>query len=88
MVNKRKIEIFNAGCPLCKGVVDMVRSLSCPSCEVTVLDMNEESVSQIAKQLEIRTVPAVVIDGKLANCCSTTGPQIDVLRSHGIGKPV
>lgn len=88
MENKRKIEVFSAGCPLCEGVIDMVRSISCPSCEVTVLDTNDESVSQKAKQLGIQTVPAVVIDGNLANCCSNTGPQIDVLRAAGIGKPL
>lgn len=88
MANKRKIEVFSAGCPLCEGVIDIVKSISCPSCEVTMLDMNEESVSHKAKQLGIQAVPAIVIDGKLANCCSKTGPQIEVLQAAGIGKPL
>jgi glutaredoxin len=88
MATKRKIEVYSAGCSLCEREVEMVRSISCPSCEVTVLDMNEDSVSRRAKQLGIRAVPAVIIDGKLANCCTNTGPQIEVLRAAGIGKPL
>jgi glutaredoxin len=84
----RKIEIFSAGCPLCERTINMVKSISCPSCEIAVLDMHDEAISKKAHQYKIRTIPAVVIDRKLASCCSNTGPEIEVLRDAGIGHPL
>jgi glutaredoxin 3 len=85
---KRKIEVFSAGCPVCKETVDMVSRLRCDSCEVTVLDMNDPKVADQAKTLGIRSVPAVVIDGKLADCCAGRGPDEAVLRAAGLGQPI
>ena len=53
----------------------MVNRLKYDSCEVSVLDMKEQSVAERAKALGIRSVPAVVIDGKLGNCCAGRGPD-------------
>jgi hypothetical protein len=39
----------------------------------SVLDMHDPQVSDRAKGLGIRSVPAVVIDGKLADCCTGRG---------------
>jgi len=39
-----------------------------------------------AKELGIRKVPAVVIDGELAACCRGKGVDMDVLRSAGLGR--
>jgi C4-type Zn-finger protein len=38
MSSKRNIEIFSAGCPVCQETVEMVKRISCASCEVNVLD--------------------------------------------------
>ena len=59
MNEKRKIEIFSAGCPVCNKAVDLVEDLSCPSCEVDVLDMHDPTVAQRAEELGIRSLPAV-----------------------------
>jgi len=64
----------------------MVNQVACPSCEVSVLDMNNDAVATRAKQLGIRSVPAVVIDGKLADCCSGRGPDEATLRTAGLGQ--
>lgn len=85
---KRKIEVFSAGCPVCKETVDMVNRLKCDSCEVSVLAMNEPGVADRAKALGIRSVPAVVIDGKLADCCAGRGPDEAVLRAAGLGQRI
>ncbi|MGO9570470.1 MAG: thioredoxin family protein [Desulfomonilaceae bacterium] len=85
---KRKIEVFSAGCPVCKEAVDMVNRLKCDSCEVSVLDMNDPGVTDRAKTLGIRSVPAVVIDGKLADCCAGHGPDEAVLRAAGLGQSI
>lgn len=83
---KRKIEVFGAGCPACEETVRAVQAEACPSCEVTVLDMKDPAVASRAKKLGIRSVPAVVIDGKLASCCEGRGPDISALRAAGLGR--
>ena len=88
MSAKRKIEVFSAGCPACDETVTLVRRIACPSCEVTVLDMNNPAVADRAKALGVRSVPAVVIDGRLADCCSGRGPQEATLRAAGLGRPL
>ncbi len=54
----------------------------------TVLDMNVSGVAQRAKDLGVRSVPAVAIDGKIADCCSGRGPDIAVLQAEGVGQPL
>ena len=83
---KRKIEVFVAGCACCDETVQMVTRIACPSCDVDVLDMRETVVSERARQLGIRSVPAVVINGALADCCAGRGPTEQALRAAGIGQ--
>lgn len=85
---KRKIEVFSAGCPACEDTIALVNQIACPSCEVSVLDMHDTKVAKRAKSLGIRSVPAVVIDGKLADCCSGRGPDERVLRAAGLGHAI
>jgi glutaredoxin len=87
MTVKRKIEVFSAGCPVCKDTVNLVNKLSCDSCEVSVFDMNKPEIAERAKALGIRSVPTIVIDGKLADCCAGRGPDEAILQASGIGKP-
>jgi len=49
--------------------------------DVVVHDMHKSEVASKAKQYGVRSVPAVVIDGKLAGCCAGRGPDEHVLRS-------
>lgn len=86
MAAKRKIEVFSAGCPACEETVRLVNRIACPSCDVTVLDMKKPEVGNRAKSLGIRSVPAVVIDGKLADCCAGREPDEASLRTAGIGQ--
>lgn len=86
MNTPRKVEVFSAGCPMCQETIDLVKRLACGSCEVTVLDMKKSDVAQRAKQLGIRSVPAVAIDGQLAGCCAGRGPDENVLRAAGLGQ--
>ncbi len=88
MNNKRKVEVFSAGCPACTEAIELVESLACPSCEVSVLDMHDGAVADRAKELGIQRVPAVVIDGKLADCCASGGPDEATLRAAGLGVPL
>jgi len=88
MTTKRNIEIFSAGCPACETTITRIRELACPSCEITVLDMNEADVAARARSLGIASVPAVVIDGKPADCCTGRGPDEQVLKAAGLGTPL
>ncbi|MBI5574940.1 MAG: thioredoxin family protein [Deltaproteobacteria bacterium] len=85
---KRRVEIYSAGCPACREAEELVRRMSCPSCEVQVLDMKDESVARKARELGIGSVPAVVVDGKLADCCAGRGPDEETLRAAGVGRPI
>lgn len=86
MANTRKIEIFSAGCPTCDEAVAQIRAEACPSCDIVVLDMKDAGVAARAKDLGIQSVPAVIIDGKLADCCAGRGPDIGTLKSAGLGQ--
>ncbi len=88
MAQKRKIEIFSAGCPACDETVQTVNDIACPSCEVQVLDMHREDVAAQAKEYGIKSVPAVVIDGKLAGCCAGRGIDEATLKASGVGSPL
>ena len=88
MSNTRKIEVFSAGCPLCSEAEKTVRELACPSCDVTVLNMNEPTSLERAKELGVQSVPAVAINGKLARCCGRQGIDEEALQDAGLGKPL
>jgi glutaredoxin 3 len=85
---QRTIEIFSAGCPACEETVALVNRVAGPSCEVTVLDMSDPEIAGRAKRLGIRSVPAVVMNGTLADCCAGRGPDERTLRAAGLGQPL
>jgi glutaredoxin len=80
MNTKRKIEVFSAGCSTCKETIELVNRIAGSSHEVVVHDMQKSDVASKAKNYGVRSVPAVVIDGKLASCCAGRGPEERVLR--------
>ncbi len=86
MKAKRTIEIFSAGCSICSDSVARIQELACSSCEVTVLDMQRSEIADRARDLGIRSLPAVVIDGKLADCCAGRGLDEEVLMAAGLGR--
>lgn len=83
----RKIEVFSAGCPLCKDTVELVNRLACPSCEVTVVNMHDIKGASRARELGVKSVPAVAINGKLSECCVGRGIDEATLRAAGVGQP-
>ena len=87
-MKKRTIEVFTAGCPCCEEAVRLVKSLACESCDVQVLDMRSDRAAQArAKQYGVQRVPAIVVNGQLADCCRSGAVDAATLRSLGVGTP-
>ncbi len=88
--NKRKVEVFTAGCPVCDKTVELVKSLACPSCEVIVYDVNKGCATgecrHKAAEYGIERMPAVVVDGRLLECCKTEPINAASLLAAGIGQ--
>ena len=85
MTDKHKVEVFSAGCALCEEVIDVVRQEAGSSSQVTVQNMMDARVLSRAEKFGIRSVTAVVIDGKLASCCTGRGVDLQVLKDE-LGK--
>ena len=81
MATKKKIEVFSAGCSTCNETIEVVKRLAGSSHEVVIHDMQKSEVASKAKHYGVRSVPAVVIDGKLAGCCAGRGTDEHVLRT-------
>ena len=88
MATTRKIEVFSAGCAVCEDTIALINRIACPSCEVEILDMHQPEVIKKARRYGIRSIPAVVVNGKLADCCAGRGPDVATLRAAGIGQPL
>ena len=88
METKRQIEIFSANCPVSQDTIARINKLACESCDVAVLDINDADVAARARTLGIASIPAVVIDGTLAGCCTSRGPDDATLKAAGLGQPL
>jgi len=88
MGETRKVEIFSAGCPLCVEAEKRVRKLACPSCDITVLKMQEPLALERAKELGVKSVPAIAVNGKLIGCGTGQGIDEKALRDAGLGSPI
>ncbi len=87
MSKKRKVEVFVAGCPLCAETVKLVKKLSCPSCDVMVYDLRKEGMDK-ARKYGVNSVPTVVVNGKILDCCVRRKPTEADLKAAGIGTPL
>jgi glutaredoxin 3 len=78
-MKKPFIEIFSAGCSLCQDAVRDVKGKYSKSAEVKELNMHNADIAERAKKIGITTVPSIVIDGKIADCCSGQGLKLESL---------
>jgi glutaredoxin 3 len=78
----KRIEIYSAGCPLCEDVIALVNRIAEPSAQISVLDTRQQDIAARARALGIKSLPAVVIDGKPADCCAGRGVDEQVLRAN------
>lgn len=87
-MTKRKVEIFSAGCSLCQETINLVNELACSSCEIIIHDMHDKNIQVRAKELGVKSVPAVAINNVLADCCHDRGVNAEILKAGGIGTPL
>ncbi len=91
-LNKRKIELFTAGCSVCEPVVEMVKSMACTSCEVVIYNLSQpcdtKECLEKVKTYGIKALPAIAVNGKLLSCCQNKGISAEVLMGAGVGEPV
>ena len=76
---KHKIEVFSAGCKVCTDAIEVVHRLAGSEHEVVEHDMHQPEIASRAAQHNVRSLPAVMIDGKLADCCSGRGVEEHIL---------
>ena len=81
----RKIEVFSAGCRGCEDTIALVRKLACRSCDVQVIEIKDDESFKRAQVYGIKKYPAIVIDGTLAECCTSGGVNEQTLSRMGLG---
>jgi glutaredoxin 3 len=86
MARKRTVEVLTAGCTVCDEAAKIVRGLVCESCDLQVLDMRTKSAQTKARTYGVRRVPALVVDGQLADCCRQGGVDSGTLQRLGVGQ--
>ena len=91
-MEKRKIEVFTAGCSVCEPVVEMVKTMACNSCDLTIFDLKETGNTneylRKVKAYNITSLPAVAVNGVLLSCCKDRGVSRQELEIAGIGKVI
>ena len=85
---KRKVEVFTAGCAVCKGVVEMVNELACPNCDVAIYNLNRNEGVDEAETYGVTALPSVVVNSELLECCKRGPITKKDLDAAGIGKPL
>jgi glutaredoxin len=75
MAQRRKIEVFTAGCPCCIEAVELVELLAGTEHDIEIRDMHDPDVAVGASGYGIRRVPAIVIDGQLVDYVAGFGPN-------------
>ncbi len=80
MPQRKKIEIFTAGCSTCSETVELVKRIAGAAHDIEIHDMHQPNIAARAKHHGIRSLPGVMVDGKLAGCCAGSGPEESVLR--------
>ena len=74
-LQKRKLRLLGAGCSTCKETIEVVKRLAGSSHEVVIHDMQKSDVASKAKEYGVRSVPAVVVDGKVRRMLRRTGTR-------------
>lgn len=81
------IEVFISDDPCCDETVAMIRRLADSRSEINVQDIKKADVVERAQALGIRSLPAIVINGKLVSCYAGNGQGEVLVQQAGMGQP-
>jgi predicted DsbA family dithiol-disulfide isomerase len=82
MSRPRKIEIFTAGCSLCRETVTAVKQ-AVVSCDCDVVEHNiSTQISREAQRYGVKAVPTIVIEGQIAFQGKPTDQQMASLTQN------
>jgi glutaredoxin len=80
MPNKRRIEVFTAGCPLCTETLNAVKkAVANCGCEVIERRCQGTELCAEAKQYRVTKMPTVVVDGQIVFEGRVTPAQAAIL---------
>jgi len=79
MAQRRKIDVFTDGSACCTEAVELVEFLAGTAHDVEIRDMHDPAVAVAASGYGVYFVPAVVIDGRLADFCVGYGLDEEAL---------
>ena len=65
MTKRKKIQLYSAGCQTCGEAEAVVRQIAGTDHDVEVLEMHQIHIANQATRQGIRSLPAVVVDGRL-----------------------
>lgn len=67
MKQHHTIEIFSAGCPLCRHITDEIEIGKCEGCTQIVHDVNKmtEELKVKMRDYGIKSIPTTIIDGSI-----------------------
>ena len=74
-----RIDVFVAGCPLCREALDLVCRLAPDADRIVVWDVRDETATARARALGVTAVPAVAVDERLV--CGGRGADEAALRA-------
>ena len=75
-----RIDVYSAESVICEDTLVMVQRLAGATHEVHIHDIRRSDIALRAKQLGVRRIPAVFVDGYLLGCCHHRGCDEGLLR--------
>ena len=81
-MDKKQIEIFIAGCPVCESLVEMVQETAANHRDITIYNLTIQCKSKIClKKMEeygITSVPTIVINRKILE----SGNDLEIMKRN------
>ncbi len=71
--------------PIYEETTKLVNQIVCPSCEITIYDLNNRDGINRARELGVKSLPAIAVNDKLLEYSSELDLSETVLRQSGIG---
>ena len=70
---QHRIDVYSSECAICEDTLELVQRLAGSDHQVFIHDVRRSDIALRAKQLGVRRIPAVFVNGKLLGCCDHRG---------------